>query len=113
MSGRNDCGCSVLTQAALPVAGSSRSRIVFAYRCPVGCYGQAMVGCTVRLKAFAASAARPQSDRETGATLGAAARQDFAAVCGCHAGTEAMITFALDVAGLVGDRKSTRLNSSH
>src|SRR5690606_35935689 len=39
---------------------------------------------------------------ETLAALGAATRQDLAAVGGRHAGTEAVVALALEVAGLVG-----------
>src|SRR5690606_25014548 len=40
------------------------------------------------------------SGRQAPATLGAAAGQDLAAVGGLHAGTEAVVALALEVAGL-------------
>ena len=42
------------------------------------------------------------SDGETGAALGATTGQNLAAVCGLHASTKAVVTLALDVAGLIG-----------
>ncbi len=41
------------------------------------------------------------SDAEAGAALGAATRQDLAAIGRCHASTETVVAFTLDVAGLV------------
>ena len=42
------------------------------------------------------------SDAEAGAALGAATGQDLAAIGGGHAGAEAVVALALEVAGLVG-----------
>jgi hypothetical protein len=40
-------------------------------------------------------------DAEAGAALGAAAGQNLAAIGGFHAGTEAVVAFAFQIAGLV------------
>jgi hypothetical protein len=40
-------------------------------------------------------------DAEAGAALGAATGQNFAAVSGLHAGTETVVAFAFQIAGLI------------
>src|SRR3546814_18166275 len=61
------------------------------------------MGETVRSRP-SASAGRGEtaSGRQALAALGAAAGDDLAAVGGLHAGTEAVVALALEVAGLVG-----------
>ena len=46
--------------------------------------------------------AATQSSAEDFAALGAATRQDLAAVSGLHTGTEAVVALTLEVAGLEG-----------
>src|SRR3546814_5630821 len=61
------------------------------------------MGETVRSRP-SASAGRGEtaSGRQALAALGAAAGDDLAAVGGLHAGTEAVVALALEVAGMVG-----------
>src|SRR3546814_16902551 len=64
---------------------------------------RAFMGETVRSRP-SASAGRGEtaSGRQALAAIGAAAGDDLAAVGGLHAGTEAVVALALEVAGLVG-----------
>src|SRR3546814_8457930 len=64
---------------------------------------RAFMGETVRSRP-SASAGRGEtaSGRQALAALGAAAGDDLAAVGGLHAGTDAVVALALEVAGLVG-----------
>src|SRR5690606_18047670 len=62
----------------------------------------------------AAGGAGRRSGAEALAALGAATREDLAAVGGLHAGTETVVALALEVAGLVGalgGHGGTRLKS--
>src|SRR5690606_39929319 len=74
---------------------------------PGRCEGIARAGpwsspCGSRRPGCPQDRAARRSGAEAHAALGATARQDLAAVGRLHAGTEAVVALALEVAGLVG-----------